>query len=71
MSNEELLVLEERIKKVGMRITAVRYLDTPFPTLSVKLKEGIDLKAAIEELRILGFYEIRFDCPEQDEVEIN
>lgn len=70
MDEKEILDLEASVRNTGLAVTGYRRIGCSFMELHVRLQSGIDFRAAIAELRKLGFYEIRIDGDDPESIEL-
>lgn len=70
MDEKEILDLEANVRNTGLAVTGYRRIGLEFLEMHVKLKSSIDFRAAIAELRNLGFYEIRLDTDNPEDIEL-
>lgn len=70
MDEKDILDLEANVRNTGLAVTGYRRIGASFVELHVRLNSGIDFKAAIAELRNLGFYEIRLDTDSPEDIEL-
>lgn len=70
MDEKELLDLEASVRNTGLSVTGYRRIGASFVELHVRLQSGIDFKDAVAELKNLGFYEIRLDTDNPEDIDI-